>query len=377
MQKKRILAIAAALLLAPAVFARGRKDAAPYVQPAATAWTPFTVTDMGGRNVFIEKPVKKAYAINLIGIIYIRCIDISLIGGWTNPLSEDEKKYIPPELHNLPMLGGWSSANPNVNIEELINADIDLILVTAAAVNIGPNQVRMADNIQSQTGITTLIVSNNLADTGNAFRLAGKVLGNPERGEMLGKYCDEELARMEALINTIPEPARPRLYYAEGNQGLETDPSGSSHTQAFDFVRAINVADVAENTANGMVGQSVVSLEQIIAWNPDFIIRNTTYTAADPAAAVTSIINNRDWAGISAVQKRQVYQTPALPNNWIDRAPSSNRILGVKWLLNLFYPSFTALDIRKEARDFFHLFYQIDLSDSDLDFILAAAEPVR
>jgi iron complex transport system substrate-binding protein len=332
---------------------------------------------MGGRTVTIEKPVKKAYAINLIGIIYIRCIDISLVGGWTNPLSAAEKEYIPPELHNLPVLGGWSSANPNANIEELINAEIDLILVTAAAVNIGPNQVRMADNIQSQTGITTLIVSNNLSDTGDAFRLVGKVLGNPERGEMLGKYCDEELARMKALVNTIPESARPRIYYAEGTWGLETDPSGSSHTQAFDFVRAINVADVAENTANGMVGQSAISLEQIIAWNPDFIIRNVTYTDANPVSAVTSITNNRDWAGISAVQKKQVYQTPALPNNWIDRAPSSNRILGVKWLLNLFYPSYTAFDIRKEARDFFHLFYQIDLSNSDLDFILAASEPVR
>lgn len=333
-------------------------------------WAPITVADMGGRNVTFEKPVKKAYASNLIGILFIRSIDITKLGGWTNALSEDEKKFVPEQYWKLPMLGGWSSANPSANIEELVKANIDVIFVTAI---VNPKLVDMANNIQSQTGIPTVIVSSDLNKMGEAYGLMGKVLENKDRAAILGKYCTDELAKTKELIGNIPETKKVTFYYAEGDQGLETDPSGSMHTQAFDFVKAINVAKIGENTANGIVGQSVVSLEQVLKWNPQFIIRNSTYTAADPTKSVTALLNNPDWAGIDAVKNKKVYQTPGLPNNWIDRGPSVNRVLGVKWLANLFYPDYVKIDIRSEAKKYFNLFYNIDLTDQQLDYILAAS----
>ena len=333
-------------------------------------WKPFTVTDMGGRSVTFEKPVKKAFASNLIGILFIRSIDIAKLGGWTNPLSEDEKKFLPEQYWQLPMLGGWSSANPTANIEELVKANIDVIFVTAI---VNPKIVDMANNIQSQTGIPTVIVSSDLNKLGAAYDLMGNVLENKDRAAILGKYCTDELAKTKEMIAKIPDDKRVTFYYAEGDQGLETDPSGSMHTQAFDFVRAINVAKINENTANGIVGQSVVSLEQVLKWNPQFIIRNSTYTAADPTKSVNALLNNPDWAGIDAVKNKKVYQTPGLPNNWIDRGPSVNRVLGVKWLANLFYPDYVKLDIRSEAKQYFHLFYKVDLTDQQLDYILAAS----
>jgi len=331
---------------------------------------PFTVTDMGGRSVTFEKPVKKAYAANLIGILSIRSLDITLLGGWTNALSEDEKKFIPEQYWKLPMLGGWSSANPTANIEELVKANIDVIFVPAI---VNPKIVDMANNIQSKTGIPTVIVSNDLNKLGEAYELMGKVLDRKDRAAILGKYCTDELAKTKELIAKIPENKRVTFYYAEGDQGLETDPSGSMHTQAFEFVNAINVAKIAENTANGLTGQSVVSLEQVLKWNPQFIIRNSTYTAADPTKSVAALQNNPDWAGIDAVKNKKVYQTPGLPNNWIDRGPSVNRVLGVKWLANLFYPDYVKLDIRSEAKKYFSLFYNIDLTDQQLNYILAGS----
>ena len=333
-------------------------------------WKPFTVTDMGGRSVTFEKPVKKAFASNLIGILFIRSIDIAKLGGWTNPLSEDEKKFLPEQYWQLPMLGGWSSANPTANIEELVKANIDVIFVTAI---VNPKIVDMANNIQSQTGIPTVIVSSDLNKLGAAYDLMGNVLENKDRAAILGKYCTDELAKTKEMIAKIPDDKRVTFYYAEGDQGLETDPSGSMHTQAFDFVKAINVAKINENTANGIVGQSVVSLEQVLKWNPQFIIRNSTYTAADPTKSVNALLNNPDWAGIDAVKNKKVYQTPGLPNNWIDRGPSVNRVLGVKWLANLFYPDYVKLDIRSEAKQYFNLFYKVDLTDQQLDYILAAS----
>lgn len=333
-------------------------------------WKPFSVTDMGGRKVSFDKQVKKAYASNLIGIIYIRTIDITKLGGWTNALSEDEKKYTPKEYWNLPMLGGWSTANPTANMEELVKANIDVIFVTAI---VNPKTVDMANNIQSQTGIPTVIVSSDLNKTEDAYKLMGKVLGNEDRAATLGKYCTDELAEVKDKVSKIPKDKKVTFYYAEGDNGLETDPSGSMHTQAFDFVNAVNVADIKENTANGIVGQSRISLEQIMQWNPQYIIRNTTYTKANSKEEVATILNNRDWAGIDAVKNKKVFMTPALPNNWIDRGPSVNRVLGVKWLANLFYPDYVKYDMKSEAKKYFKLFYNLDLTDEQLDSILSAS----
>jgi iron complex transport system substrate-binding protein len=252
-----------------------------------------------------------------------------------------------------------------------VKADIDVIFVTAM---VNQQVVDMANNIQSQTGIPTIIVSSDLNQLEDAYQLMGIVMNTKDRANMLGKYCTDELSQIKTLINEIPDEKKVTVYYAEGDQGLETDPSGTMHTQVFDFVGVKNVAEIEENTANGIVGQSVISLEQIIQWNPQYIIRNSTYTQADPKLAATEILDNPDWAGIDAVKNGSVFLTPSLPNNWIDRAPSVNRVLGVKWLANLLYPDSVKLDIRSEAKEFYSLFYNIDLTDEQLDNILVASE---
>jgi iron complex transport system substrate-binding protein len=360
------------LFLTAALFAGGAaqegRRGAPE-EPLPPGW-PLVITDMGGRRVVIERPVRRAYAINLIGDIFLRALDITKVAGWANPLSRDERRYIEPRYARLPMMGGWMGSSPTANLEELVKAGIDVIIVSAAAVTIGEAQLQMADDIQSQTGITTVIISTNLRDTGPSLRLLGKILGQEERGEMLAAYSEAELSKMAAALERIAEDERPRFYYAEGIQGLHTDPSGSSHAQIFDFMRAVNVADVEEYTGNGMHGQGAVSLEQVIVWNPDIILRNTALTNAPSASAVSAILENPDWAGIRAVRDRRVYLTPLLPTNWVDRPPSVNRILGIKYLANLFYPQYFNFDIREEAREFFRLFYNLELTGEDLDAIL-------
>ena len=39
-----------------------------------------------------------------------------------------------------------------------------------------------------------------------------------------------------------------------------------------------------------------------------------------------------------AVREKRVYLAPTAPFGWIDRPPSLNRVIGLKWLAGLFYP---------------------------------------
>jgi iron complex transport system substrate-binding protein len=47
-----------------------------------------------------------------------------------------------------------------------------------------------------------------------------------------------------------------------------------------------------------------------------------------------------------------------------------NRLIGLVWLLHTLYPTETQGDLRAETRDFYHLFYQVDLEDAALQALL-------
>ena len=42
----------------------------------------------------------------------------------------------------------------------------------------------------------------------------------------------------------------------------------------------------------------------------------------------------------------RVYLSPTAPFGWIDRPPSLNRMIGLKWLAGLFYPEQAPQDLR-------------------------------
>jgi iron complex transport system substrate-binding protein len=77
------------------------------------------------------------------------------------------------------------------------------------------------------------------------------------------------------------------------------------------------------------------------------------------------------WAGIRAVRETRVYLAPTAPFGWIDRPPSLNRIIGLKWLAGLFYPDKFPADLRGTTRDFYRLFYHVEISEAELDALIA------
>ncbi len=118
-------------------------------------------------------------------------------------------------------------------------------------------------------------------------------------------------------------------------------------------------------------GMAPVSFEQVLLWNPDVIL-----VASDPAEesnVYEQITTGSRWADISAVKTGRVYQIPRGPFDWFDRPASISCILGVKWLGNLLYPELYPCDMEAEVRDFYRLFLHIDLTDAQLERLLARA----
>ena len=140
-------------------------------------------------------------------------------------------------------------------------------------------------------------------------------------------------------------------------------PAGSAHGQALDMVKAVNVAQV--ETADGSRVQ--ISPEQLLAWNPDVILVNGEPKAdLSGASAAETLLNNPDYASLKAVQEKKVYGTPNAPFSWVDRPQGPNRIVGLRWLSGLLYPEYLNMDVDQEVKEFFRLFYHVELTDEQL-----------
>lgn len=276
-------------------------------------------------------------------------------------LTDKEKKYIPEQYSSLPFLGGLQM-NGKINTEELLKAKPDVIF------SVGPDPLSDtnksdADKLQQQLNIPVLVVDGDIRSTEKAYTFIGQILGVEDKAQELAAYCTKTLNEVTAATQSIPEDKRVKFYYAEGPKGLATEPKGGSHALVLDLVNGNNVAQV---TAKGGGGMSDVSLEQVLKWNPDVILS----WGVDAGGAYDLIRTSEDWKNINAVKNNKVIEIPNYPFNWFDRPPSVNRFLGLKWLANTFYPDYYKVDLVKEVKEFYALFYHANLSDDDAKDLL-------
>jgi len=103
-----------------------------------------------------------------------------------------------------------------------------------------------------------------------------------------------------------------------------------------------------------------------LSWNPDVIL------ALDPAF-YRSVGTDPLWASVKAVQNKRIYLAPNLPYGWFDAPPGVNRLIGVRWLTSILYPKQFPDSLQETTRQFYMLFYQVDLTDAQVAMLLATA----
>jgi iron complex transport system substrate-binding protein len=205
------------------------------------------------------------------------------------------------------------------------------------------------------------LIDGRFEATPDSLRLMGAILGVRERADTLARYVEALFADLEAGLAAIPADDRPRVYFARGPEGLETGLKGSINTEIIELAGGRNVADPGDAAIRR--GITDVSIEQVIVANPDTIITwdRNFYQA---------VWNDPIWRNIPAVAAGRVWLSPTAPFGWIDRPPSVNRVIGLKWLSGLFYPERFDFNLAAETRQFYKLFYHVDLSDDELDRLL-------
>jgi iron complex transport system substrate-binding protein len=214
--------------------------------------------------------------------------------------------------------------------------------------------------IEEKTGIPTIFVHMELDSMLSAYQTLGEVTGETEQAQKIIDYIEKTLTETELKAAAIPEDERVKVYYGQ-DDGLTAVVSGTVHSDVIDAVGGFNVAEVEESIRGGA---SLISMEQLMLWNPDVIL-------FAPGSIYDSVAERPEWQEINAVKTGQFYEIPDGPYNWMGRPPSVNRVLGIKWLSNLLYPDIFQYDMETEIREFYSLFYHSDVTDVQIEELLA------
>jgi len=325
---------------------------------AAPAHAERLVTDLAGRQVRIPDQVRRVFAVGHCVPAVPALAPDKLVNG--SKLTDAARRFLGPALQAekaTPLAGKMYSD------EEILRLAPDLVVMESAS-------VEQAKRMEARLHLPVVLIDQDLNRFKESFAFLGQVLGSEAQAQRLNDFIVHRLEPLGAAARRLPAERKIRVYYAEGPDGLATNPAGSSHTQVLDFVGGINVAQVDKLPGEA---SNTVNLEQLHLWQPELILVWTP--AADRLTTWHAIMDSPLWRKLKAVQEKRVLQIPWLPYSWFDRPPGSNRILGVFWLAKRLYPDYYDFDLVAVTREYFRLFYHRELNPAEVRELLALADP--
>ncbi len=319
------------------------------------------ITDQLGRQVTLPDRVDRVVVLQhqtlnlLVQLDATRNI-VGVLNNWQQQLGSGYVR-LAPSLVNTPVVGDLTS----VNLESVVALHPQVVFVT----NYAPQE--MIDQI-SQTGIAVVAVSLRddpkgeehkmnpaLPDEDRAYTeglkkgitLIGDVMNRQKQAQALIDYTFSQRQLTGERLKNIAPAQRIRTYMA--NPDLTTYGSGKYTGLMMARAGAMNVA------AATVKGYKQVSLEQVIAWDPQVIFVQDRYPEV-----VGQINHDPNWQSIDAVKNHRVYLMPEYAKAWGYPMPEAMAI-GELWMAKKLYPQkFADIDMQKQADAYYQRFYRTD-----------------
>jgi len=315
-----------------------------------------SVVDGANRRVNVPPQVQRIFPAGPPAAIWLYTLAPDALIGWPRANRAPELEFLLPGIGNRPEVGRLTGRGNTTNLEQLLLSKPDLIVDSGST---RATFVELADRVQAQTGIPYALLDGRLEATAQGYLLLGELTGRRERAALLAKVAADTLRTVHERVARAP--AQPRVYYARGPEGLETGLGGSINVEMFE---AMGIRHVAANLQGGL---ATVSMEQVLGWDPEVIV------TIDQTFAQT-VRSNPLWRSVSAVKSGRVHLSPKLPFGWIDFPPSVNRLPGLWWLGSKVFPELFPEDLAVITRDFYKLFYQVDLSAAQVQRVLTGRD---
>jgi len=305
-----------------------------------------TIEDMAGNKVQIPYKVRR-----VVTAMYPLATQLVFLTGGQDKLVgisdfdiNSTTKRIYPQIEEIyrPVRYG----NSDITVEEIIKMNPDVLFLSKR----NPQNANLR-----KLGIPTVFLAmENPEQLMKGIKLVGEVMQKQERAKLVIDYCRQKLDYIRNKTSMIKN--KKKIYYAGPNM-LST--AGGDFYQNFiiEYAGGINVAH------DNKSGWSNISVEQLIAWNPDFIFIGNYGTAR-----IGSFMEDKRLKVISAVQSKDVYMSPSYIGPW--DVPNPESILGIMWLANRLYPKEISFDMAQEMKKFYTICYGYTPDNNEIARVL-------
>lgn len=325
---------------------------------AATMAGAAEFTDSAGRRVMIPSQLARIMPAGPASAVFVYVLVPAKLIGWPLPLSRAQRALMPVKYARLPIIGQLGGPYPSATANDVIRLHPDLIVGYG---RISPPTVALADRIQQQTHTPYILLDDSIQLMPQMLRQLSPIFGAGDHGLAVASYAFHAIGLLRGQLLVTSPIDRPLVYYGRGPDGLETALPGSAQASVIEQAGVINVAG-----GLGRDGLTRVTRKQIIDWNPQIII-------AQQRSFYNALLHSPQWRGLLAVASKKVYLAPAEPFGWIDDPPGVNRAIGMHWLSSVFYPNLNQQDLGGVAREFYQLYYGVQLTDRQLQALIRPA----
>ena len=192
----------------------------------------------------------------------------------------------------------------------------------------------------------------------NSIRVAGQALDAEDKADELIAFAKGKVDMIESVTDDLKPEDRPEVYFASRGAGAGFyDPKeGRDFTRTEPKYDPLSMAG-GINIASEINGSTInVALEQIIAWNPDFIFISNS--DAGNNTGLEFIKNSPELSYINAIKNGNVYNC-FYPH--CRGTPPDRNLLNMMYMAKVLHPEeFKDLDLEKEGNEIFEAFLGVD-----------------
>jgi iron complex transport system substrate-binding protein len=246
------------------------------------------------------------------------------------------------------------STRYDIYFEEIARLEPDLIFC---------GNLKDAEAFEDKIGCPVVVLGGqgwNFGDDGyfDSIRVAGEALDARDQADELIAFAKGKVEMIESVTKEIDPDDRPKVYFASrGASNAFYDPKeGRDFTRTEPKYDPLTIAG-GNNIASEINGSTVnVALEQIIAWNPDFIFISNSNAGNN--TGLDFIKNSPELASINAIKEGNVYNC-FYPH--CRGTPPDRNLFNMMYMAKVMYPEeFKDLDLEKEGNEIFKAFLGVD-----------------
>ncbi|WP_291861327.1 ABC transporter substrate-binding protein [Marinilabilia sp.] len=312
------------------------------------------ITDMYGRTVIVPEKVERIVGVGPGALRLLVYMDLSnMVSGVEDIEFRPGRPYAfaRPRLLEKAVIGPYMGGDSELTAVN--NPDVIFMAFSS---------VTEANELEEKTGIPVVgLNSGNLRNARDTFysalSLIGRIIGKQKRADSLKAFIENEIGE---LYTRTPDDAKSIRAYIGGvsYRGAQGIASTQAYFSPFDFLHVSNVARSLENIEPVHPTARYVDVEQIIAWNPDYLFLDAAgLEQVLPTIAPDSPLRKT----IGAFNKGRVYSL--MPHNFY--ATNFETVLINSWFAGkvIFPDAFEDVDFEKKARDIYQFMLGSDVFD--------------